>query len=170
VRDAVGDVLALALAGATAARLGLGHLLLHLLLAGDGLLGALAGAGVGVGALAADGQALAVAEALVAADLHLALDVLLDLAAQVALDLEVLVDPGADAVDLFVGEVADPGARVDADLSQICCGGGAADAEDVGERDLEPLLAGDVDAGDTCHVSVLPLLSPGAACGGGWCR
>ena len=28
---------------------------------------------------------------------------------------------------------------------------GPADAEDVGERDLEPLLAGDVDAGNTCH-------------------
>ena len=62
------------------------------------------------------------AQALVAADLHLALDVLLDLAAQVALDLEVLVDVGADAVDLFVGEVTDPGVRVDAELAaQICC-------------------------------------------------
>ena len=38
----------------------------------------------------------------------------------------------------------------------------AADAEDVGERDLQPLLAGDVDAGDACHVvSALPLLVPG---------
>ena len=35
---------------------------------------------------------------------------------------------------------------------QISCGAGAPDAEDVGERDLQPLLAGDVDAGDACHV------------------
>src|SRR5688572_20571864 len=123
--------------------------LAHLLLAGDGLLGALAGAGVGLGALAAHGKAAAVAEALPAADLHLPADVLLDLTPQVALDLEVLVDVGADLVHLFVGEVADP--------------------EDVGERDLQPLLAGDVDAGDTCHVrcclpisrSALALLVPG---------
>ena len=34
------------------------------------------------------------------------------LAAQVALDLEVLLDQPADPVDLFVGEVADPGAGI----------------------------------------------------------
>ena len=56
------------------------------------------------------------AQALPAADLHLAADVLLDLTAQVALDLEVLVDVGADPVDLFVGEVADPGVAVEAEL------------------------------------------------------
>ena len=41
---------------------------LHALLAGDGLARALAGAGVGAGALAADGQAAAVTVAAVAAD------------------------------------------------------------------------------------------------------
>ena len=34
----------------------------------------------------------------------------------------------------------------------ICCEIVVADAEDVGEADLQPLLAGDVDAGDTCHA------------------
>src|SRR5690606_32872149 len=55
VHDTHGDVLALALAGAAAALLRLCHLLLPhgLLLVGDGALGALAGAGVGVGALTA---------------------------------------------------------------------------------------------------------------------
>ena len=87
---------------------------LALLLAGDRLLGALAGAGVGLGALTADGQAAAVAQPLPATDLHLALDVLLDLAAQVALDLEGSgLDVVADAGDLVVGEVADPGVGVD---------------------------------------------------------
>src|SRR5439155_274686 len=61
----------------------------HLLLPGDGLLRPLAGAGVGVRALAPDRQAPAVTHALVGADLHLALDVLLDVAAQVALHLRV---------------------------------------------------------------------------------
>jgi hypothetical protein len=60
-----------------------------------------------------------VSQALVAADLHLALDVLGDVATQVALDLEVLVDPVADAGDLFVGEVADAGVG-STTASQIC--------------------------------------------------
>ena len=71
------------------------------------------------------GQALAVAHALVAADLHLALDVLGHVAAQVTLDPEVGVDVGAEPGHLFVGEVADPG--VDGLTStawQICCDGG----------------------------------------------
>src|SRR6185437_16687343 len=50
-------------------------LLGHFLLAGDRLGGAFAGAGVGVGTLAADGQALAVAKAAIAAQIHQALDV-----------------------------------------------------------------------------------------------
>ena len=62
-----------------------------------------------MGALAADGQATAVADALVAADLDLALDVLGDVAAQVTFDLEVGVDVGAELGDLFLGEVAAPG-------------------------------------------------------------
>src|SRR4029450_5452439 len=169
VRDAVADVLALAPAGATApGRLGLGHLLADLLLAGDGLLGSLAGAGVGLGALAAHGQALAVPQALPRADLHLALDVLLHLAAQITLDLERGLDVGADAGDLVVGEVVHAGVGADVERPADLGGAGAADAEDVGERDLDPLLARDVDAGDACHSLVPP--SPGAACGAGWCR
>src|ERR1700748_2469355 len=50
-------------------------LLGHFLLAGDGLGRPLAGAGVGVGALAADRQALAVTQAAIAAQVHQALDV-----------------------------------------------------------------------------------------------
>src|SRR5262245_7367108 len=134
----------------------MGGLLPRLLLAGDGLLRSLAGAGVGLGALAPDRQAAAVAQALPAADLHLALDVLRDLAPQVALDLVGALDVVPDAGDLVVGQVADPRVGVDleglADLTRA----GAADAEDVGERDLQPLLAGDVDAGDACHVPSQP--------------
>src|SRR5918999_4416414 len=85
------------------------YLLAGLLLPGHGLLRALAGPGVGPGALASDGEAAAVAEAGVAADLHLPLDVLGDLPAQVTLDLEVGVDPGPQLGDLFVGEVPHPG-------------------------------------------------------------
>src|SRR5205085_3050378 len=99
VGDAVGDGLALAATGAAAARLRLGHSLVlpYLLLAGHRLLRALAGAGVGVGALTVDGETPAVPDSLVTVDLDLALDVLGDVSAQVTLDLEVLVDVGAQA-------------------------------------------------------------------------
>ena len=80
-------------------------LLTGLLLAGDGLLRALAGTRVGLGALTAHGQAAAVPDALVAADLDLAADVGGDLAAQVTLDLEVGLDVVAEPDELVVGEV-----------------------------------------------------------------
>ena len=70
--------------------------------------------------LTVHGQSAAVAEALVTADVHLALDVLRDLTTQVALDLEVLVDERADPGDLFIREVTDAGGGIDSVDSQIC--------------------------------------------------
>ncbi len=105
-----------------------------------------------MGALAADRQALAVTDALEAADLDLALDVVLDVAAQVTFDGEVLVDVVTDLVDLVLGQVGDLGVGVEVEIGADLLRRGQADAEDVGERDLQPLFAGDVDAGDTCHV------------------
>src|SRR3954470_1803604 len=129
-----------------------GLLLAGLLLAGDGLARALARARVGAGALTVDGQPAAVAQPLVAADLHLAADVGGHLAAQVALDAEVLVDVVAQSQQVLVAEVLDPQVRADARGLEGLLGVGLADAVDVGERDLHPLLAGQVDAGQSCHV------------------
>src|SRR5690606_37423817 len=82
VRDARGDVLALAALDAAGGcgRCWLGHRALYLFLAGDRPGAALAGARVGVCALAADRQALAVAQAAIAAEIHEPLDVHADLA------------------------------------------------------------------------------------------
>src|SRR5437660_1622035 len=84
-------------------------------------------------ALAADRQALAVAEAAVAAEVHQALDVERDLAAQVAFDLVALLEGFADAVDLVVGQVLGPARRIEvgggADLPRA----GVADAVEIGE-------------------------------------
>ena len=60
-----------------------------LLLAGDGTLRTLAGTGVGLRTLSAYGQALAVAQAFVAADFNLAADVSGHFAAKVTLNLVV---------------------------------------------------------------------------------
>src|SRR5450830_1623731 len=69
-----------------------GGLLAGLLLAGHCALGALAGAGVGLGPLASHRKAAAVPDPLVTADLDLAADVRCDLAAEVTLELVVALE------------------------------------------------------------------------------
>ena len=97
-------------------------------------------------ALAVDRQSPAVAQTLVAADLHLAADVGLDLTAEVTLGRVVLVDPLADLDEVFLGEVAHAGVGVDTSALQDLLGTRAPDAEDVGEGDLHALLTREVNA------------------------
>src|SRR5918993_2371760 len=133
---------------------GEGRRSLRLLLAGDGALGALAGARVGLGALAADRKAHAVAATLVAADLDLAADVRLDLTSEVTLDLEVGFDLVAKLDQLLVTERVNPSVRVDSGGLEQLLGAGTADAVDVGECDLDALVAREVDTNEACHVAV----------------
>src|SRR6185503_20294307 len=91
------------------------------------------------------------AQSLVRPDLHLALDVRGDLAAEVTLDLEVRVDERAKARHLVVGEVAHARVAREVGLLADQLRRGAPDPVDVGQRDLEPLLTRDVDTGDTSH-------------------
>src|SRR5271165_6477747 len=90
-----------------------GLLLPGLLLAGDGLLLALAGTRVGLRPLPVHREPAAMADALVAADLDLAPDVSLDLAAQVTFDLIGGVDPVAEPDQLLVAQVVNPGVAAD---------------------------------------------------------
>src|SRR5262249_40411248 len=106
----------------------------------------------------------AMPEAAVAADLHQPLDVGRALAAEVALHREVRVDVRAQPGDLGVGEVTHLGVLIDAQLAAHLLRGRAADAVDVPEADLGPLLRREVDACDTGQFLSAP--SPGAACGG----
>src|SRR5919107_2528630 len=124
---------------------------LRLLLAGDGALGTLAGARVGLGALAADRKAHAVAATLVAADLDLAADVCLDLATEVTLDLVVGFDRVAELDQLFVTHLVHAEVRADPGLGEQLLGAGTADAVDVGECDLDALVAREVDTDEACH-------------------
>jgi hypothetical protein len=96
----------------------------------------------------------------VGADLAEALDRLLSVTAQVALDLEVGVDVVAELRDLFVGEVLDLRVRVKAELGGDLPGRRLADPVDVGQPDLEALLVRKVDSGDSGDGSALPLLVP----------
>src|ERR1700728_3039890 len=113
-----------------------GLLLPGLLLAGHGLLLALAGAGIGLRALTVHGQPAAVPDALVAPDFHLAPDVRRDLAAEVTFDLVVGVDPVPEPDELVVAEVVDPGVAAELGRLQRLESAGVADSVNVREGDL----------------------------------
>src|SRR6185503_7636637 len=125
--------------------------------AADGLLRALAGARVRLRPLSVHREAAAMADAAVRADVAEALDLLLALAAQVTLDLDVRIDVGAELGDLVVGQVANLLVGRQPERGADLVRGRLADAVDVGQPDLEPLLVGEIDSGDACH-SALPLL------------
>src|SRR6202453_5091478 len=121
---------------------GSGLLLPGLLLAGHRLLLTLAGTRVGLGPLPVHRKPAAMADPLVAADLDLPPDVGLDLAAQVTFDLVGGVDPVPEPHQLFLAEAADPGVPADAGGLQGLQRPRAADAGDIGARNLKPLIAG----------------------------
>src|SRR5206468_9638317 len=132
----------------------------------DGALRPATLAGVRLGALAAHRQVAPVAQSAVRPDLDQALDVHGQLAAEVALDLVAPVDELTKARDLVLGKRGHARVRVDIGLAEELLRGRRADAVDVRQGSLDPLLARDVDARDACHA----VLSPDAACAWGWCR
>ena len=89
--------------------------------------------------------------ALVAVDLNLTTDVRVDLTTQVALDLVVGLEVITQRDELLIRQVLDAGVRVDAGGFKGFLRTSAAYTEDVGERDLDAIVIGDVDSGKTCH-------------------
>src|SRR3954454_11143442 len=120
---------------------------------------------VGLGARAANREVAAVTEPAIRADLDETLDVERDLATEIAFDGQPAVDDLAETTDLLLGEIADTRVRVHVRLLEDLLARREPDPVDVRERDLDPLLAGDVDAGDACHP-----ISPAAACAWGSSR
>src|SRR4051794_1646268 len=143
------------------------RLLRGLLARADRLLRSAALPGIGLGPLATNREIPAMAKAAIRPDLLESLHVERDLSAEVALDLVAPVDELTKPVDLLLGEITHPRVRVDVRLRQDLLGRRQAEPEDVGQRNLDPLLTWDVDAGDACH-SVLA--TPAAACAWDWCR
>jgi hypothetical protein len=107
--------------------------------------------------LATHRQSLAVAQAPVTAKVHQPLDVHRHLAAQIALDLETLIDDLAHPYDFVVGELIDPPFGGNGRPIANCLGLGPADTVNVGQRDLYPLPRGNIYACDTRHVSLSSL-------------
>src|SRR5215210_2504597 len=127
-------------------------------------LGSLALAGVRLGTLPSHGEAPAVPDAPVRSYVYEPPDVLVDLAPQVALDLDVLVYVGPDPGDLALGQIAYLRAGVDLGLAADLPRRRTADAVDVGETYLYPLLPGKVYSCYPRHAN------PASACGGDSCR
>ena len=82
---------------------------------------------------------------------------------KVTFDLVALIDVAPDLGGFVVGEVTDLGIGTDPESATDVLGAGESDSVDVGEADLEPLVAGEVDACNTCHQPI----TPDAACVGG---
>jgi hypothetical protein len=97
------------------------HVLSLLLLASDGLARALAGAGIGTGALTAAGQALAVTQTTVATKVHQALDIHRDFATQVTFNGE-LAHFVTQTIHVRIGQVLHFGGAINTPAaSQIFC-------------------------------------------------
>ena len=117
------------------------------------------------------------------------------MATEVAFEGEA-VSGTAELLDISIAEILHPDVGADSGLGQNFLGTGQADAIHIGESDLDPLIARDIDAGNPSHVGKrfkvnnwnlkpvprvgaggscsqaerLGLISPGAACAWGWCR
>src|SRR5919112_2352424 len=118
----------------------------------------LALAGVRLGTLPAHGEAPAVPDPTIRPDVYEPPDVLVDLASQVALDLDVLVYVGPDPGDLTLGEVTHLRVRVDIRFAPDLLRRRTPDAVDVGKPYLDPLLPGEVYSRNPRHAS------PASAC------
>src|ERR1700678_663426 len=125
-----------------------------LLLAGNGLRLALAGAGVGMGALAPHWQLLAMAQAAIGAQIHQPLDIDRDLATKVAFDHVVTVDRFANLQNFRIRQLGDTSLRRDVHLLDNLFGLLAADAVDVLKRDDHALVGGNINAFNASHSSI----------------
>ena len=125
------------------------------LLLGDGLPLTLAGTGVGAGALTTNRESAAVTTALVGANLDLAADVSSHLTAKVTFDVVVGLNVVTQCHELIICQLVDAQVTADSGGLQGLGGAGAADSVDVGQGDLEALVARQVNSDEACHVASL---------------
>ncbi len=92
------------------------------------------------------------AESAIGADFDETLDVHRNFLAQIAFHQALGLDDGADAVDLFFAEVLHLLHGLDLCFVEDASGARVPDAVDVGQRDVDVLLARKIDACNTCHV------------------
>jgi hypothetical protein len=104
-------------------------------------------------------QISAMAHAPVAANLNQPLDVHIDFAAQVTFDLMFAVDHFTQAVDFLFSQVTHPRIGVNVRSIEDLAARSETDPIDVRQRNLNALVAWNVNAGDSSHLFLqLPLL------------
>ena len=122
-----------------------------------------AGARIGVRALSPRRQAAAVAQSTVGLNVDEALDVHRDVLAEIAFDVSLVLDNLADAVYLVFAEILDLLEWVNIRRSEDAQRTRVADPVDVSERDPGLLVAGQIDASNTCHALSFTFCSPEAS-------
>jgi len=120
----------------------------------DGLAWAFAGAGVGLSALAPDGQTTQVADSAIALDTLQTLEVHADFAAEIAFDdIFAVLDGVNNLRELLLGQVLGANGGIDIGLGEDIARVAGPDAVDIAQRDVNALVRGNFDADDTCHKS-----------------
>src|SRR5215207_7193776 len=101
----------------------------------------------------------------------IASDVHCDFATEVTLDPHLFVDDFANPVDFVIGQIPDARVRAHIRALEQLLAGMEPDAEDIGQRRLDPLIARKIDSCNSRHVAspldphargrlTLPLLVP----------
>ena len=88
---------------------------------------------------------------LIGTNLYFSLDVLSNVAAEVTLDLEVLLEESADANHFIIGEVAYFRSAFDFEVVANLMCPGLPDPKDIGEGDFQSFLPGKINTCDTSH-------------------
>jgi hypothetical protein len=106
---------------------------------------------VGVSALSPDRQTSAVTEAAIGPDVHQSLYVHLNLLAQVAFHVPLLIDDCADPIYLVLGQFSYTLVNIDTGLAKDLVGTRPADSVDISQPDLRPLVSRQVNTRYTRH-------------------
>src|SRR6516164_4381853 len=130
-----------------------------LFLAGNRLGRTLAGAGVGMGALAADRQPAAVTQPTIAAEIHQPLDVHGDLTPEVAFHHIVMIDDFANLQHLLIGQLGHAPGIGNSDFPHDFTGLFRPNAVDILQSNNYPLIRGYVDTGYACHGPFTPAIA-----------
>src|SRR5438270_8364003 len=93
------------------------------------------------------------AESAIGADFDETLDVHRNFLAQIAFHQPFLLDDSADPVDFFLAQVLNLLHGLDLRLIEDAARARLPNSVDVGQRDINVLLAGQIHACDTCHKS-----------------
>src|SRR5690554_5609995 len=117
----------------------------------DWLARAFTGARIGLGALPVHGEVAAVADTTVAAEVHQALDVHADFAAQIAFEGQ-LRNLTAQRVELLLGQIANLGGWRDSGGRAQRLRRGRTDPIDVAQGNHHVLVVWYVDTGNTGHI------------------